>query len=194
MDSVFIWAQIIGFSAMALQIFAMQIKKPRLVILTHSPACLLWSVQFFLLGAYIGAFINLFASFKDLALSQAAKKYVPIIIATFLITAVTIGILKLQYWYDALPVLSTIIINLALLSRNNRPLIARATIACQLPWMSYNWIVGSWAGLACAILVIASSLIGMYRHEKWELGNCYKSFLPNVGRSLFSFNTPQPHH
>lgn len=187
MDSVFIWAQIIGLIAMAVSVWAWQLKKPRHIILCNVPATLIWTVQYILLGAPLGAILNLASAFKDSGLFFIKNKYVPYLIGTFLLVIWSTGLYFFEHWYDSLPLISGSIMNIALLQRDNRSLIARATIICCLFWLVYNVIVSSWMGAACASMVITSSIIGMARHEEWSLGKCYKSFFPSLSRSLFVF-------
>lgn len=184
MEQYFIWAQIIGFFAMCFSITAWQLKKPNHIVLCYVPSGTLWSLQYLILGAPLGALMNASSALKDGALGFIKPQYIGFIIGSFLCLIWPAGLYFFQNWYDIFPLLGTTIINLALLKRDDRPFISRAIIVGQICWMTYNVIVGAWMGLACGLLVSTSSMIGMARHENWEIGKCYRSFLPSLMRSL----------
>ena len=185
MESYFIWAHLLGFFAMCISIMAWQIKNPRHIILCYVPSGILWGTHYMLLGAPLGAIMNFCSAGKDSALAFIRKSYVPYLIIIFLSIVWIVGIHNFEYWYDILPLIGVSIINLSLLQRDKRSLVARATMGGQACWIIYNVIVGAWMGVACCLLVSTSSIIGMARHEKWEIGKCYRTFGPSLMRSLF---------
>lgn len=187
MDSVFFWAQCLGVIAMSINILSWQLKNPRFIIFSYCPASILWAIQYFLLGAPLGMIMNICSSLKDGILFFIHSKYIPYLIGTFLFFIWSVGLYFLTHWYDILPLISSTIINLALLQRDNRSLIARAGIVATIGWLAYNLIVHSYMGFASGSLSIISSLIGMARFEGWKLGKCFKTFPPSVIRSLFIF-------
>lgn len=186
-SSAFFWAQCIGLVAMSINILAWQLKNPRWVIFSFCPASSLWAIQYYLLNAPLGVVLNLCSAIKDGLLAFIGNKYVPYLIGTFLLFIWAIGLHFFTHWYDILPLLSGTIINVALLQRDNRPLVARAGIAATVCWLLYNVIVHSYMGFASGAFSILSSIIGMARFEGWELGKCYKTFLPSLTRRLFVF-------
>lgn len=183
----FIIIQIIGFIAMAIGTLAQQAKTSRRMIGFSIPSSALWTIQYIMLGAPIGALINGGGILKDIGVLAFNKRHVPLLIATYIIFSCVIGLYMFKAWYDILPLICVTVLNLSFIQRDNRPLIARAMIINCLLWIVYNGIVESWMGLACACFVICSSIIGMYRHENWDIGKCYKSFFPSLARSLFIF-------
>ena len=187
MEGTFLWAQIIGLFAMSLAVGAWQLKNSRHIILCYVPANSLWAIQYLLLGAPLGALMNICSVFKDGALGFISERFVRHIILTFLIVAWSVGLYSLTHWYDLLPLVGVSILNIALLQRDNRSLYARAGVICASLWLIYNLIVHSWMGACCSTFVIISSVTGMARHEAWIIGRCYKSFLPSLARSLFVF-------
>ena len=173
---------------MAVSVIAWQLKKPRHIILMSVPGGSLWAIQYILLDAPTGAIMNIFAVLKDGALGFVRCSFVPYIVGAYMVLIWAFGLYFLTHWYDLLALFGASVSNIALLKRDNRPLIARACIASQLCWIAYNSIVGAWIALACGILVAISSFVGMYRHENWNIGICYRHFIPNLVRSLFDFS------
>ena len=189
MDSTFLWAQAFGFCAMCLCICAWQAKSSRSIIRLYVPISLLWGIQYILLGAYSAVSLCILGAIKDSFLGFHKKIDPKYIIITFLTIIWSIGLARFEVWHDILPLLAGTFINFGLLQPDNRQLIARMGILSQCSWISYNFIVGSWMGFLCCIFVITSSIIGMARHEEWEIGRCRKTFAPSVARSLFVFPT-----
>ena len=187
MESGFLIAQIIGFFAMCFAITGMQLKNPRNMIKCYIPVGLLWGTQYVILGAHQGAIFSFGAAVKDAFLSHVSDKYVTFVILTFLALLWGISSFFIQYWYDLLPLIAGTIVNLGFLKRDIREVIARTSLTSQFCWFAYNMIVGSWMGMLCAVLVVTSIFIGMVRHESWVIGRCYRTFLPSIARSLFTF-------
>ena len=187
MESTFLWAQAIGLCAMAIAISAWQLKSSRHIIMCFIPCNSLWAIQYILLGAPLGAAMNICSVLKDTGLVFIKEKHVPYLIATFITVAWGVGLYNFGHWYDILPLMAATILNLGLLQRDNRALYARACIIASILWLAYNIIVHSWMGACCSSLVVISSMTGMARHEAWVLGKCYRSFMPSLARSLFVF-------
>lgn len=167
MDFVFFWAQIVGLFAMTINILAWQIKAPRMIILCCVPSSFLWALQYFLLGAPLGALMNGTSMIKDLALVFIRQELIKYLIAAFLCVAWSVGLYFSAGLHDLLPLLATTFLNISFLQRDNRELVARASIAAQVCWISYNIIVLSFMGIATGVLCILSTVIGMARYEKW---------------------------
>jgi hypothetical protein len=187
MENGFLLAQIIGFCAMSINIFAWQLKNSRHIIFSYVPAGTLWAIQYVILNAPLGVIMNVCSVVKDLFLTFIHKAYVTYIIALFLISIWCIGLYFFNNWYDILPLFGATVTNLSLLQRDNRSFVARGAICAQVFWITYNLIVRSYVATLSGVMVACSSTIGMARHESWQLGSCYRSFAPNLVRSLFSF-------
>jgi len=186
MENAFLWAQIAGFLAMSCCVLSMQLKSSRHMILSGVPSGFLWAAQYMLLGAPMGALMNAGGAVKNLFAAYLPEKYLSYLLVSYLLIIWSIGLSQLDVWYGLLPLAGGSCCSVAILiNRDNRGLYARAVILSCSMWAVYNITVGAYMGLACDTLTITSSIIGMYRHEKWDLGKCYKTFLPSLYRSLF---------
>jgi len=185
-DNIFLWAQIIGLTALCFGIFSMQLKNSRHIILFETPSGILWGIQYILLGAHAGALINFMVATRAISLVYAKQSYLLPIIVIYLITVWGISFYNFQNWVDLLPLLATTGSCYVLFHRDNRPLIARGLILTSSIWLAYNIIVDSWVGIACSVFYIASCIVGICRHENWNLNrspiNLFKSLftLPPV--------------
>lgn len=177
MGDLFIWAQVIGFCGMSIGIIAWQLKNSRHIIICYIPSRLLMATQYLMLGAPLGAIMDICSVFRDSGISFLKDKFAPYIIFTCLFSVWVIGLYFLQHWYDTLPLIAGTIANLALFHRKNRSLYARAAIISSFIWIIYNLFVYSWMGATAACFTITSSIIGMYRYEEWDLKSSPKLFL-----------------
>lgn len=190
LNNSFLIAQIFGALAFCLQILAWQLKSPRLIIFIHAPINFVWSMQFYLLGAFVGLFQAMACGIKDIFLSWVNVKYVFPIVTIYLTSCFVTATFFFNVWYDTLPFLGTFIINMAYLKRDNRKLISRGYIGSIICWMIYNYFSAAYVTMACDGVVGIAIIISMIRHEKWEIGRCYRTFLPSIHRALFDF-TPR---
>ena len=182
-DNIFVWAQVIGCGGLLLNIISWQLKTPRNIIVMTIPSNFLWATHYIMLGAPLGAITNLCSVIRNTGLVIVRDHLVPYFIYSFLLLTWVIGLYFYEFWYDVLPLVSASIMNLGLLRRNNRPLIARTTVIYCILGLIYDVIVGSLVGFICGIFIVASAIIGMYRHENWNLNkspiNLFKSlFIP----------------
>ena len=179
--SAFLWAQVVGVIAICLGILSMQLKNSRHIILLEAPAGILWGIQYIMLGASAGAFVNFMVATRAIGLAYAKQSYLIPIISVYLIAVWGIGIYNFKNWFDILPLLATTGGAFVLFHRDNRPLIARGLILTSCLWLIYGVTVGSWTGIGCAVFYITSCVIGMYRHENWNLHsspiNLFRSLL-----------------
>lgn len=186
MENAFLWAQIAGFLAMSCCVLSMQFKNSRHMILSGVFSGSLWATQYMLLNAPMGALMNAGGAIKSLFAANMPEKYLSYLLVSYLLIIWAVGLSKLDVWYGLFPLIGASCGSIAILiNRDNRGLYARSVILCCSMWAVYNITVGAYMGLACDTMTVISALIGMYRHEKWSLGKCYKTFLPSIYRSIF---------
>lgn len=187
MENTFIFAQIFGFCAMSLSVYAWQVKNPRMILLLYVPVGLLWASQYYLLGTVAGVAIAIIGANKDLIMAFVPRAKAKYVICTFFIIAWGFGLQYVESAIDLAPLLATTLFNLALLQPDNRYLMARINVLSQFLWVVFNLSVGAYMGVACSVLLVSSAIIGMARVESWELGKCYRTFGPSFIRALFVF-------
>ncbi len=169
-DNPFLWAQIAGFMAMSCGVISMQFKNPKHIILSGVPGGLLWATQYTLLGAPMGAIANAGGALKSLVISFLPQSKLPYVLGFYLVMIWSIGLYNLTAWYALIPLMGASTTSVVLLiNKDNRALYVRAIIVGCLLWACYNMTVGAYMGLACDTLTIVSSIIGMARHENWNM-------------------------
>jgi hypothetical protein len=191
MDSIFIWAQVIGFIAVTMNVLIWQIKKPERIIAAYIPTNLLWTIQYLMIGGLIGALISFLSVIRDISFLSFAKKHHNHMIYLTLTCTVIIGIYQYEYFIDLLPILGIIAFNVGLFKKDNRGFFARCSLINSFAWLIYCVYLLSIPGVLSSVFSMTSVIIGMARYEEWSIGKCYRSFPPSILKSLFSFPTPQ---
>lgn len=157
----------IGFLASFFVILSFQKKERLTLLLVMLIGLLLFVVHFSLLGAWTGAFMNLieagvvFVSFKKETAKWARGSFWPYV---FIVAYVAVGVLTYMAPSDALPIIAQIFGALAVWQKNPRAL--RFTMLIPRPlWFIYNFIVGSYAGMATEVIILCSVLIAIIRFD-----------------------------
>jgi len=185
MENAFLWAQIAGCIAFGLSVWRLQLKNPRHIALGEVPTATMWAIQYYILNAPAGLIINLLCIVRGALVYLVPDWFLKYVILFFL-ALVTLLVLKSSTQaYDLLPLLGVYLYAIACLFRNDRPIMTRLILLHSIPWLAYNIIILSYFGVLSSSLGMLSVLIGMYRHENWHIGKCYKTFIPSIVRSLF---------
>lgn len=185
----FILAQICGAIALGFSALAWQMKNSRIIIMFYIPCCFFYMVQDFLLGAFVGALISFVNIFKNIVLFKYGQKYAKQIIVIFVITATAGSMNFIENFIDILPILAVIISSFSYINPDNRFVISRGNLLCQLFYIIYSLHYGAYVGVIASLFVTTSNIIGMVRHENWEVGKCYRTFMPSIFRSLLNMST-----
>jgi hypothetical protein len=185
MEDYFFWAHLSGAIAMCFSIAAWQFKSQKHIVGCYIPSSAFWAIQYFMLGVPNAGLFAIACIFKDAALFKLSEKYFRAIIGIFFISNVLFISLFYASALDLLPLIIILFVNLPLTKNNNRYWVARGNIMAQCCWIIFNLHAGAFMGIICACFIIGSTLLGMARYEKWEIGKCYLSFAPSLARALF---------
>lgn len=163
---MFFAAQVVGLITAALSIAQMRIACPRRIFLSGAPICALWAVQYLMLGAMGGVVANIINIMRCLSVLIPSHHRVTIFWA---LNGAVLAFAATSWsgWIDSMIVIVGLVGNLAVLRAENRFLVALSILIGCCAWVIYNIVVESWMGLATAILVIISNLIGMARYGGW---------------------------
>jgi len=185
MDNTFLLAQICGFIALLFSVARLQFKNPRHITLGEVPTATMWSVQYYLLGAQAGLIINLLCIIRGALVYFIPEKFLKRVIAGFLLIVTFFILRNATTPFDLFALAGVYIYAIACLFRDNRPLMARLILLHSIPWLVYNIIFASYFGTLSSTLGMASGIIGMMRHEQWQLGKCYRTFIASLIASIF---------
>ena len=165
------WADIgiqaIGFVAMFIGIFSYQAKTRTGILLLQMTASLFWMTQFFLLGAYTGAFLNVVGAVRNLIYSCKEKVRFfksPAVPALIMAAFVTVGVLTYDGIMSLLPVAAMLISSVSLYITEERK-IRLLSFLVSPPWLVYDAYSGSIPGVIAEVFTICSIGIAIWRFD-----------------------------
>ncbi len=161
----FNFAQLLGFIAMALQIWSVSFKSDRRLNIIWMVSNAFWLAHFYLLGAHAGA-INVFINFcrcatyvvRDWRATPHSKTIFLVLIAAYTLSAP----FTIHTWVDVLPLLSSYAITVAFFvfsGIQGRLILMIGNIG----WLIYALLHGSYGGVFTNITVIALGLMTVAR-------------------------------
>lgn len=158
-------AQIIGIAAMAVNIASFQCKKNKHLFVMLGIGCLLFSINFMLLGAYVSAIYNIIHIIRSaLALSKKTftKTSFYILCALYLLGTI--------FAYDnpwSVILFVAQIVQTYVMWFKDGAVIRKARWYFISPaWIVNNILVWSIGGILCELFVITSALIAYFRYGK----------------------------
>ena len=173
--------QIIGYIAMAIVLITFQFKTQKTIIILQFFSTLLFSIHFFMLGAYSGALLNALCMVRAFVYANLSgwgghKAWMYFFIfMTFVCYALTVSLFipdptPAQFALEILPVIGNVITCIGM--RKEKAADVRRYTLCSSPlWFSYNVISGSIGGAlteAIASLSIITAMIRLDRKKKAE--------------------------
>lgn len=173
-----IFVQCVGFAAMAFGIGSYQAKRRGSIIFIQVVGSLLWSAQFLLLGKWTGAILNVLAILRGLCYLKKDKwnvgmrLWMPILFSLAFLAAgiLTVpglfsGAVKAEALFlSLLPVLAMVLSSFGLsLTEENK--IRAVCFFASPPWLVYDLLSGSAAGVINEGFVMVSIVIALIRYR-----------------------------
>lgn len=157
--------QVIGFVGVALFIVSYQIKSNRALFFCQMLGCVIFCVQFFLLGAYTGA-ISLFINvLRNVLLLKAnvwkwARSHVTLAVILLLLVLTTV--FTWAGWISLLPFVSMAVTTIGYWTRNGQKIRLSQLIGSPCTLL-YDALIRSWGGALNEGIAIVSILISIHR-------------------------------
>lgn len=164
-------AQIIGFLALGLVILSFQKNNRLTLLLVMLGGLILFVIQYTLLNAWTGAFMNLieagmvYVSFKKETTKWAKSNWWLYI---FITLYCLFGLLSYKNITDLLPIIAQAFGAVAVWQTNSKTIRYLMLIPRPL-WFIYNLIVGSYAGMITEVLILFSLIIAIVRFDILKL-------------------------
>jgi hypothetical protein len=168
---MFIFAQIVGGVALLLGVLTFQARRYQTMMTIQIVAAGLMILHFVMLDALTGAAL----SFASLIRSICFRKFVSkklrhrkhYIWTLVIIQAIGIGLASITWegWLSLLPLTGWMTTTLAFWQRNEQH-VRSLNLAGSPPWLVYDLINGSVAGVVNELLQSSSSIIGLWRFRK----------------------------
>lgn len=163
-----ILATIFGLAAVALFVFSYQLKNRRDIILCNCASRVLYVTQYFLLGAFEGALLDIVAFFVSLLCYRREKKFVNkhFILTVILANAAIIGVGMLSYRnvFSLLPIFGVIFETLALWLKKERNILFASLLGAPF-WLVYNLLNMAYGSAIGNVITLVSITIAIIRHD-----------------------------
>lgn len=162
-----IFAQSIGFVALALSVLLFQKNNRVTMLRLMMAASFLYTVHFFMLGAYTGSAMNALGLGRSYIYSEknqkiwASSRIWP---ALFILMGIAFGYLTFEGLYSILPVIAVSFQTLVFWLNKTR-MIRLLSLFSPPFWFAYNHIVGSIPGMIIEVLVFGSVCVAIYRFD-----------------------------
>ena len=159
------WIQAIGFVGVALFIISYQIRSNRALFLCQLLGCLVFCLQFFLMGAYTGAIGLIINIVRNLLLLKVdswkwAKSKVTMAVIILLLGVMTVY--TWAGWKSLLPFISVAVTTVGYWTNNAQKIRLSQLIGSPCT-LAYDLIVRTWGGALSEAIAIVSILISIYR-------------------------------
>ena len=164
---------LLGALGIAAAVLAFQCKRHGRVLTYRTANEILFGIQFFLLGAYTGVAMNLVGSIRNTIFTVQVKKGKSTRL-TGLLFCLFFLIFGLLTWEGpkSLLIISAKIISTLAFGNKNLLVVRLLILVTSSAWMIYDFTVGSYAGVVCEMLTLASIVIALFRfhipHKKRE--------------------------
>ena len=164
-------AQAVGIIAMAINILAVQFKKPRQFFVCRIVASFLWGINFLLLGSPTGAIINIVNIVRSIFLLNPKTFTKPFLWVTVVLYGVA-GLATMEYTFSLLLILDILIIisqwvdSIGMWSNDFRKIRYCQLFAISPVWLAHNIVVFSIGGIITEVFTIISTIIALIRFRK----------------------------
>jgi len=160
--------QIVGGLAVLLWLISVQQKKQYKILFLQAIANFLYTVQYFLLGAFTAGCMN-FVSFGRCFLfaeKRKKEKEIPrIYLLGFILILITLGMITYNGYLSSIPIVITIFYTISSYMKNSKWLRIIFLIAAFI-WIYYNYMVGAYICIIGNIFEIISGTISIIRFNK----------------------------
>ena len=155
----------IGFVGVALFFISYQIKSNRMLFLCQISGCIVFCIQFFIMGAYTGAMSLIINIIRNVLVLKSdvwtwAKSKVTLYAILLLLTLLTA--FTWAGWISLLPFISVALTTIGYWTRNAQKIRLFQLIGAPCT-LTYDLIIRSWGGAMCESIAILSVLISIYR-------------------------------
>nr|WP_325223378.1 YgjV family protein [uncultured Oscillibacter sp.] len=164
--------QAIGFLGVALFIISYQIRSNRVLFLCQLMGCIVFCVQFFLMGAYTGAISLIVNIARNLLLIKSndwkwAKSQVTL--AAIILLLLVMTICTWAGWISILPFVSVAVTSIGYWTQNAQKIRLSQLFGSPCTLL-YDILVHTWGGAVCEAITILSIIISIVRFGWRNLG------------------------
>ena len=165
--------QAIGFIGVAFFIASYQIKSNRALFACQLTGCIIFCIQFFIMGAYTGALSLIINIIRNILLLKVndwkwVKSKVTLSVIILLLVAVTVY--TWAGWISLLPFISVAVTSIGYWT-NNAQKIRLSQLIGSPTVLIYDVLIRSWGGVLSESITLISIIISIIRFGWKEMGN-----------------------
>ena len=177
MKPIEIIAQAIGIIAMVLLVISYQFKGKKSVIALQFLGSLLFSINYLMLGAFVGCLLNFLAAIRAVVYYYKDKfkadkifwfyGFVATYVLSYVLNFTVFGKAPtaLNLIVEILPVIGMTALDVGYRLKNTAG-IRKCGLISAPAWFIYNLFSGSWGALVCDVFTIGSIIIGIFRNDR----------------------------
>ena len=165
---VYMWVlvRILGILGLITGVIPFQFKRHKHIVLCKGLSTVFFATQYFVLGAYTGAWMDLISSTRNFIfykLVEKGKSTLPVILAfSFLLVIITAT--SWGGWFSLLPLIAKILSTVSYGMKSER-LLRLITFPSCILWIVYNCIVGTYEAAIGDALSFISIIIAIYKFD-----------------------------
>ncbi len=172
-----LFAQAVGIVAMAIIIISFQQKTHKKVVTYQLLGCTLFAANFFMLGALVGAFMNVVSMLRAVVYSNKEKfhgdhkgwraVFMALYVLAYVLTFVVFGtpFTVRNALLELLPVIAAVCTTIGF-SSDSAKLVRLFGLVNSPCWLIYNLANFALGGILCEVFSLCSIFIGMFRHDR----------------------------
>lgn len=155
-------AQVAGFVGILLLVAIFQVNDRKTMLRLQVASCIVWTLYYFLLGAYTGAGLILLGAVRTFLFAQYRQHewVLPMMIAALGIAT----LITWENWTSMFAFCGMMMATIALWQKDPR-MIRMLSLTVTPFWLTYNFLGGSYFGMAGDLITFASVLVGIWRFD-----------------------------
>lgn len=155
------YIQLIGILAFCVVLLSFYKKNANTIIAYQVVSNFAYTVHYFLLGAFSGAFISLIGIFRNIFLLKfnKSKKIIAIIIITMYLL---VTIIFYENFYSLFPMIANSQYLIAMIKGTKKSILIGALIS-SIMWLSYGIFVHSYASIITESMLLISNIIQLIK-------------------------------
>ncbi len=162
--------QSIGFIGFFIAVYSFQIDNRKKLLLFQMAAGIAFSIHFLLLHSVVAGILNIIGALRNYTFSQKERfsdKTMKIFFCVFLFLFALVTYVTWNNAYNILPFFG-MTISTVIFFQSTPKRIRFLSLMSPPFWFSYNFIVGSYPGMATEIFIFSSSIIAILRFDVFK--------------------------
>ena len=156
----------LGIAGLCTSVLSFQFKRHKQIVLCKMLSELLFSLQYFCMGAYTGCLLDLISGARNYLFYQCVEKKrstLPVILG-FSALVIALALLSWAGPISLLPMAAKVLTTVSYGMKRER-LLRLITLPSCLCWIAYNAVIGTWEAMFTDLLSLGSILIALCKFD-----------------------------